>query len=81
MSRAHQALMGVNANPRANAKMVAHVIQSMANAIVLVDGRYKSLVATATDEMTLQNFYYKLYWTSSSNDTRQEESQSFPKKD
>ena len=49
MSRAHQALMGVNANPRANAKMVAHVIQSMANAIVLVDGRYKSLVA-ATDE-------------------------------
>ena len=40
MSRAHQALMGVNANPRANAKTVAHVIQSMENAIVLADGRY-----------------------------------------
>ena len=39
MSRAHQALMGVNANPRANAKTGAHVTQSMENAIVRGDGR------------------------------------------
>jgi len=39
MSRAHLALMGVNANPRANAKTGAHATQSMANAIVRGDGR------------------------------------------
>ena len=39
MSRAHQALMGVNANPPANAKTGAHATQSMANAIVRGDGR------------------------------------------